>query len=284
MDNRIIIACLVVGSTHLLTLHGQRDNQTSRVIIYNNHKITQTVTSSNEYNTTPNRYPGHTKDETTTQHRVDIAPLAPQSDSSNATMIIDNAHAINQTATHTTTRTHSIDPHAMQSRDNAQSNLNSSWFAAFIPPIIAQSSTIQYFLGAVGLSYAVVMTKLLHSSYFVLNKKDTWSSWQADIAIETMHSDEKQFAQDLFAALQSRYINAPINACFLSPLVHFINDVDTELAQLTTFISLHKAIKKFNFMFMFPKQEDELRIAHEKIRRLEYYKTIIINWVGEYKV
>ena len=294
MNYRIIISCLAIGSTQVSTLHGEPENQTSRVLIYNNHKITQTVTtSSNEYDTTPNRYPGHTKNETTT-HRVDITPAGtatPKTDSSSLPItIIDNTHAINQTATHSTTKTRSADPLLPDEIIPAGNEHNytswkpgSSWLAACIPPIIAQSPAAQYLLGSLGLSYAALMAKLLHTSYFVLTKTDTWSSWKSSITIEAMHPQEKQFAQELFTALQNQYLNAPVNACFLSPLVHFINDLDAELGQLTTFISLHKTIDKFNLTFMFPKQESELHLAREKIKRLEYFKTIIINWVGEYK-
>jgi hypothetical protein len=287
MNYRTIIFCLAINSA--TQLHTEGEHQISRVIIHNNHKITQTVTSnSNEYDT-PNRYPGHTKSDTTT-HRVDITPMNNQTKTDQSTTAVDNTHTISQTATHATINRRSTDPllpGEVKPTGNTHSyapwDSNSSWIGAFIPPIIAQSPAIQYFLGAVGLSYAALVAKLVHTSYFVLPRTDTWSVWQANVSIEAMGTHEKQFAQELFTALQNKYIHAPVNACFLSPLVHFINDVDAELSQLITFISLHKTIDKFNLTFMFPKQENELQLAREKIKRLEYFKTIIINWVGEYK-
>lgn len=288
MNHCLIIASIIISA---YTFPTTPPAATSRVIIYNNHKITQTVTTkSNGLNTAPskNRYPGHTKNESTT-HRVAIAPVAapaqPTGDCSQAqeAIIIDNTHTISQDATHATINTHSIDPLMPNEVLPANHLAKSSWLAALIPPIIANSRPAHYFLSSLGLGYVAILAKLVHTSYVTLAKLTTWSSWQPGIAIETMQLHEKQYAQELFTALQTRYINAPINAHFLSPLVHFINDVDAELSKLAAFISLHNTIDKFNLTFMFPKQKEALNLAHEKIKRLEYFKSIIINWVGEYK-
>jgi len=293
MNHRFIIYVFIISAKEV-PLYSEAENQTSRVIIYNNHTITQTVsTSSNEYDTTPNRHPGHTKNETAT-HRVDITPLpstTPKADLNYpSATVIDNAHTISQHATHSSDRSRSIDPllsDALKptSNDHAYNSWKptSSWLAPFVPPIIAQSATAQYILGAIGLSYAALTTKLLYTSYITLQKKDTWSYWKEEISLETMRSHEKQVAQELFTAMQNHYKHAPANACFLSPLVYFINDIDAELYQLTSFIWAHRFIDKFNLNFMFPTQKEGLTLTHEKIHRLEYFKTIIINWVGEYK-
>ena len=293
MNYRFIIAYMTIWTNGLSTLYASNPplESSSRVIIYNNHKISQTITtSSNEY-PSRNRYPGHTKNETTT-HRVNITPLLPKTDSATdtPTLAVDNTHTIKQNAHHAATYTRSIDPllpdevlPASNEHNYKLSIPNPSWLAAFIPPIITQSSSIQYALGGLCLGYVAFMAKLLHTSYFTLTKNNTWSSWNATVPIETIRSHEKEFAKELFNALQNFYINAPINACFLSPLVHFINDVDKELNQLTTFISMHKVIDKLHLMFIFPLQQKALDIAHEKTQRLEYFKSIIINWVGEYK-
>ena len=288
-----IIACLIICSIQSITL-ASNPQKTSRVVIYNNHKVTQSVTAnSTEYdrNTNSNKYPGHTKNETTS-HSVDLnmapkAPSMPESDfeQDESAIFIDNAHAINQISIQSTTHSRSYEPELPELSTNAPASWASpSWLAALMPPIIYQSTAIQIFFGSIGLSYAALMAKLLHAGHLVFTKNNTWSSWKISTPIETMHAQEKQFAQELFAAMQTKYINAPVNANFLSPLVYFMNDINAELTQLNSFISLHTTIDRFNVTFMFPKQDEALAFANEKIRRLEYFKTVIINWVGEYKV
>lgn len=284
MNYRISVMCCIVSN--MLCASDQKQESTSRVIIYNNHKITQTVTSSRDAYLNRNRYPGHTKNETATHH-VDITPLDLQAEpfTSQGPATIDNAHIISQNATQThdnllpeeqlpTNNAHAYKPY-MQSY--------SSWLAACLPPILWQSQGVRYILGGIGLFYAGFMAKLLYTSHYTIADNTTWSAWKSQMPLEAMRPHEKAVAQELFAAIQDFYIHAPINACFLSPLVHFINDIDAELNRLTTFISMHKIIEKLNLSFMFPQQQEALHIAHEKIERLGYFKHIVINWVGEYK-
>lgn len=292
MNYRILITYFALCSILITSLYGNSENQTSRVIIYNNHRITQSVsTDSHEYDSDSlhNRYPGHTKNETSA-HRVDIAshthptPSCEQTDDESP-IVIDNAHSINQISIQSThqSRSDSYNEPASGNQQTAGFSHSHSWIGAFIPPIVYHSTTAQLFIGGLGLSYAALLTKLLHTSYFFLTKKNTWSCWKEHVSIETMQKDEKQTAQELFAAMQNQYLNAPTNAHFLSPLVHFMNDIDQEFNQLTAFISLHKTIDKLNVTFMFPTQKESLHQAQEKIQQLEYLKILIINWVGEYK-
>lgn len=285
MKKRLIITYLFASTWLCVITPSQR---TSRVIIYNNHRVTQTVTSStNESGNIPNqnRFPGHTKNEAIT-HRVAIKPTPESITPSHSSpedqsfIIVDNTHTISQEATHAIMNAHSSDPLIPnQSNDLAKK----TWLATLIPPIITDSHWSKYVLGSLAIGYLALVAKLIYASHTSLTDADTWSIWQPSITIEHMRLNEKLYAQELFTAIQSRYINAPTNAHFLSPLVYFINDVNTELKKLNAFVDLHKTIDKFKLTFMFPKQENALRMAYEKIDRLEYLKTLMINWVGEYR-
>lgn len=254
------------------------------VIIYNNHKITQTVTSHPQGNSRNNRLSGHTKNGTPSTFNDSIS--IPTADYS-LIPTIDNKHVIHQHTMHTVDNGGEMGACASEQVPapiNPPTRFYSSWLSAFIPPIIAQSSGIGYVFAGLGICYAALMIKLLHTSFFTLAKNNTWSSWKTSISIENMAANEKQFAQELFTAIQNAYVHAPVNAHFLSPLVHFINDSDKELCQLKTFIALHKKINSSPIACIFPRQQKALEIAQEKIQRLEYFKNIIINWVGEYRI
>lgn len=157
------------------------------------------------------------------------------------------------------------------------------WLLPFIPPIIAQSKPTSIMLGSLGLGYAALLAKLFYSSCITLHKKDSWASWKETLSLEAIRSHEKEIAQELFDTMKKRYLHLPAHAYFLSPFVYFINDIDLELQQLKSFIAMHCFIDKFKLTFMFPCQYEDLMLAHEKINRLEWYKTIIINWIGEYR-
>lgn len=161
----------------------------------------------------------------------------------------------------------------------AQNSLKGSFLTRFFN--FAGRGT--YIMSGIALTYGTILAKLFYGAYALANNQ-TWSSWRKDVPLAALSNVEQQVAQELFSTIQTHYANAPTSACFLSPLVHFINDVDAELVQLHSFVKIHAWIEYLKLSSFFPKQEDEQRTALEKIKRLEFIKQALINWVGEYKV
>lgn len=249
----------------------QNAHKTNPVLIYNNHTITQTVSTSNESHQLPptaNRFPGHT--------RHGHAPRLSQ-----PAIVIDNNHAIHQQSKYTVTPP--AQQYAIAPAPSLTNASPSSWIAWCIPPCILQLSGLQWCLSAISASYVLALAKLLYSASITLTQTDTWTSWNSAITLDAIQSNEKQYAQELFAALQARYSTAPNVAYCLSPLVHFINDITNEIAALKAFIALHQSIDSLKLTYLFPAQTTALALAREKIARAEYYKTLMVNWIGEYK-
>ena len=241
------------------------------VLIYNNHAITQTVATSNEPHQLPhstNRFPGHTKPE-------HISRL------SQPAIIIDNNHTIHQQSKHTT-----VQPTQQYNGTIASPSIHPSplsWIAWCMPPCLLQLSGLQWCLGIMSASYLITLGQLLYRSSITLTQSDGWASWNSTVTLDGIQKNEKQYAQELFTALQARYSNAPNIAHCLTPLVHFINDVTSEIVALTSFIAVHHTIDSLKLTYLFPAHDVALALAREKIARAEYYKTLMVNWIGEYK-
>ncbi|MCX5922307.1 MAG: hypothetical protein NTX86_03190 [Candidatus Dependentiae bacterium] len=159
-----------------------------------------------------------------------------------------------------------------------------STLASYVPTTLSDITTPKLIVGFLGITYSTLLARLLYTSYYVISSNDTWASWKGQMTISMLNKIEAQTAQELLAAIQTRYANAPATACFLSPLVYFINDIDGELQQLSNFLRLHRSLDYFKMSFLFPEQAEARTTAKERIARLEYLKTVVLKYVSEYKV
>src|SRR5581483_1232320 len=116
---------------------------------------------------------------------------------------------------------------------------NTAWYTALGG--LMQENKMSILFGFLGLSWIAVTSKLLYASYTIANYVG-WGTWYSHIAIENVYeSDQAALAQKLFADIQKKYQIKHIN--FLTPLIHFMNDVEMEIALLKNFLHMHEVLK-----------------------------------------
>lgn len=139
-------------------------------------------------------------------------------------------------------------------------------------------------LGVIGAGWVFLCVKLMHIS-FKVTKNNTWGAWKGNLSCDDLQqSDQNIIAKELFEAITKKYIGNKRVVHFLNPLVKFMNDVDAELLQLKKFIRMREMLNFTKLAFFFPRQEEALAIAQEKIQRLEYLKQLLTKFISEYKV
>lgn len=283
---------------------GQKAHTTSVIFFNNNrHRIIQTVSGDQEYEirtTTQSRarnpaqrylqvraaqnYANEQSEDLRIGTEIPAATnqaTSPNGESASITFINDNTHNITQrtrlepVVTGDTTMKE-IDDITIRPQQEKSSSL------PFLAPVTSFLGKATYLIGGLLLGYGAVLAKLYYDSYEI-TQENTWSSWQAQIPIETLQINEQQVAQNLFQTMQQHYASKTATVQFLSPLIYFINDVDAELSFLRRFLALHGWLAYLKISSIFPGQDDTQKMATEKIYRLEYLKQIVINYVGEYK-
>ncbi|MGE0206335.1 MAG: hypothetical protein AB7R69_00630 [Candidatus Babeliales bacterium] len=144
----------------------------------------------------------------------------------------------------------------------------------------------KYSLGlkACGLVYGAVWLKLLYHAHLIL-RDDTWSCWKQSIPFDVLSiMPEQELGKELIVAAQQQYQTADTLHDLLSPLMMFLQDVDKEHKQLTSFIRMHDWLSTLHITWLFPKQIKLVACAQEKAKRLNYLKAVFIRWVTDYKL
>lgn len=148
---------------------------------------------------------------------------------------------------------------------------------------IAQNKKKTAFYG-IAIGYGYVWYKLLSLNY-ALSQNTRWSQWHQTLTLEELLTKPQQeVATNLLTAIQRQYATPEQLNDFISPLVAFVRDVDTEIAQLKQLVNLHTWIDRLRISFLFPKQSALLEQSQTNIHRLIYLKNLLMNWMSENKV
>jgi hypothetical protein len=139
-------------------------------------------------------------------------------------------------------------------------------------------------IGAIGIVYAALMAKLLYASYVILSDDNRWASWKQEIPNSLLTKADAAIAKSLYDDIQAHYANQKDTALFLTPILCFVNDVDSQMHELELFIKLHETLTRYKVAVLFPAQEDALKQAAKKIQRLQLLKPFMIKSIREYKV
>lgn len=191
-------------------------------------------------------------------------------------ILLDNQTNVQQQS-HLTNSSTTIQNIFNQARDQAQEYTYGifSW--------IAQNKTKSAAYTA-ALGYGYVWYKLLSLNYALLQRA-SWSHWHNTLTLEELLAQPQQeVATDLLTAIQRQYTIPEQFDDLIGPLILFVRDVDTEIAQLRQLVHLHTWIDRLRMSFLFPKQSALLESSQDKINRLTYLKNLLLNWVSQHKV
>lgn len=134
------------------------------------------------------------------------------------------------------------------------------------------------------IGYGYIWYKLVSLNY-ALAQNINWSKWHDTVTLEELLArPQQELATDLLTAIQRQYTTPDKFDDVISPLVSFVQDVDTEINELHQIVQLHTWIDRLRISFLFPKQTLLVSQAQEKIHRLTYLKNLLLQWVSQNKV
>lgn len=118
-----------------------------------------------------------------------------------------------------------------------------------------------------------------------LLRSESWCNWHAEYSMEELiQLSQKQLALDLLTTIQQRYQTDHDVTDFLSPLMHFLQEINHELAIFSFCINRYATLQKLYLTVLFPFQGCFIDRAQEAHQRLLYLKNIFLSWITEYKI
>jgi len=130
----------------------------------------------------------------------------------------------------------------------------------------------------------------LACAYFVqgnkyLERTDTWTSWHNDTSLELLISiPQAEFAKELILEIQRRYSNAQNPTDFITPLISFMQIINTEILTIKRYMTAYRWLKQLHLQNMFFINQKQFNLLDEKYKKLLYFKNIFLSWAAEYKV
>ncbi len=184
---------------------------------------------------------------------------------------------------HTIIQNNSVVAHtgiqSCQSTETKSSSFGTRYFAALNSIFIDHKYKI--ILAACGACWLGVYARLSYLSY-TISSSTSWSTWSEHLTLDGLQqTDLAVISQELLKDIHIKYAKRKTN--FLSPLVNFINDVDAELAQINSFLQIHETLNAIKLAYIFPQQTSTVHLAIDRIQRLEFLKSIIIQATPEFK-
>lgn len=148
----------------------------------------------------------------------------------------------------------------------------------------AKENSMQLSIGAIGALYAGIWFRFIFLHHRIF-KKESWSSWKNKTNFDELQSiPHTQLARELIMAIQKKYQTADKIADFVTPLMAFIVDINTEITNLNSFIWQYESLKKIKLIALFPGYGKTMKLVREKLKRLVYLKNVFGSWMAEYKI
>ncbi len=148
----------------------------------------------------------------------------------------------------------------------------------------AKENSMQLSVGAVGAIYAGIWFRFIYLHHRIF-KPDTWASWKNKSDLDELQSiSQAQLSRELVLAIQKKYQAADKIADFITPLMAFIVDVNSEMNHINSFIWQYESLKKIKLIALFPGYGKTVKLLREKLKRLLFLKNVFGSWMAEYKI
>ncbi len=133
-------------------------------------------------------------------------------------------------------------------------------------------------LAAIGTLYGTIAASLWYN-YRYLEHESRWCKWKHHLTLDEMRAVPHQEIELLLRQeILHRYLRQSNGK--LSAYLQFIKDIEYEEVIINRFITLSNAIQKVKLTALFPTNQEKLRLAKRKKKRLSLIKTIFISWAA----
>lgn len=141
-----------------------------------------------------------------------------------------------------------------------------------------------YLWYGIGSAYAFICAALIRGNFYC-NNDERWARWKQQLTTEELYAiPQPQLAKDLVVEIQRRYLNAANPTDYLTPLVRFMADVDSEATYLTRYLQIARAIRRCKLMIIFPINDGKIEQVQILQQRLQFVKHIFVSWATTHNV
>lgn len=139
--------------------------------------------------------------------------------------------------------------------------------------------TVRWGVGLSICGYLLVLTKLMRASRLI-GCEGSWAVWRSDVPTAVLQELSVEIvANELYEAIQKKYIFAELQRNNLMLMGLFSRDVENELDRMHQFISLHARIDRMYMSPLFPKQVELIQQVHYYIDRLNFLQQVLDQWM-----
>lgn len=175
-----------------------------------------------------------------------------------------------------------LDYQKIREEINDQTNKLSNKFSEV--ELWAKTHKKRLFLGFLLTSHLFSQGYLKYLEYKLKNNH-CWSLWLKSRSIEDLYLLPKDdFSKDLVLNIQNVYTSITNPTDFITPLIKFITDVDTEIKNLKNYSNIVDTYNKLylnKIIFYDKKLIDSL---DDRYKKLVYMKSCFLSWLADYKV
>jgi len=162
-----------------------------------------------------------------------------------------------------------IDPHMEQIQ-----NLSTADCTAWI-----RLNKKQLILGTIAIVYSGTSAALIRGNHYV-NQSSLWANWKSHMTAQEMQAcPQHELQNSLIEEILKRYLSKSPNrlACYLQ----FAKDVEEEERRFAQHIMLARIVRKSMLMRFFPINDQKIKRARSKQKRLAFIKHIFISWAAQ---
>ncbi len=142
------------------------------------------------------------------------------------------------------------------------------------PWVVASVVSCTAYVGCVASLYGIAYRCMHHCP---------WAHWRQDYTTEQLRSDlSEAIALDLFKSINIVYTHERARGDFLTPLVCFINALESEISWHRYFLTLHVWLHRTHIHPFFPQQQTTRLHITEQLERLVLLRDLLVNWLGSY--
>ena len=121
--------------------------------------------------------------------------------------------------------------------------------------------------------YSGIQLYLLHKAHFLHDEK-AWHNWYN---FKTLNELTKTAKNELYTELKNEIENRyeTPNASIMMNLSQFLQDTSKEMQTLKSYLSMLSWLSLLKMNYIFLVSIDNIKLAKEKIRRLQYLRTVV---------
>lgn len=132
--------------------------------------------------------------------------------------------------------------------------------------------------------YFGIIFYIVRDNHF-LNSEAIWGNWQKNCNHEAFFSlSHDQLSNDLIVAIQKKHLDHSNPTNFITPFVHFIAEIETEIKRISWYIRYTSLLNKTYLAYFLPINHEKCDQAQAILARSQFLKQLFLNWTATHNL